>query len=183
MPIMQLTTYLIFILVIGLGFTASHLEVFSDINSWDPVHLPVPLQAYFIVHIQIPTTITLITSSTLLPPSHNWGSTHLSILYIFTPISPFLISTSTEPQSSSLGLPVHFQLLKLSSTADFPSMWGSRRGDHALVCTNWCTMCREICCNVDLGDLLNVSVLPREAPSFFPFFFFLPDSTFSACSH
>ena len=80
------------------------LSNFHDINSQDPIHLPVYHQASsFIIHIQIPTTLTFLTPRTLPPPSHSWGPTHVSILYIFhTPISPFLISTSIELQSSSL---------------------------------------------------------------------------------
>ena len=115
LPIMQLTIYLIFILVpvletIGLGFTATHLfkfsvQIFLDINSWDPAHLPVHHQAYFIVHIQIPTTLTLLILALyfFLLLTTGVQPTFPSFTY-FTPISPFhchrkypLMITATTP--------------------------------------------------------------------------------------
>ena len=129
--IMQLTTYLISILVLvleGAGYhchPAQSFKFFSVINST-------------VVSIFLYPTKPLSSHSptTLLPPPHNWGQTHLTILYIcHTPISPFLISTSTEPQTSSLVSPMFtFILLNLCSiVCRFSINWSHRWGDHALV--------------------------------------------------
>ena len=109
-PIMQLNYYLIFILVlvveaIGLGFTATNLDAFKLSNFLGykflgsrPHSCTLPSFS-FIIYIQIPTILTLLSPSTLLPPPyHNWDPTQLSILDISHP-SPH--SSSPPPQNHS----------------------------------------------------------------------------------
>ena len=140
---MHLTNYLIFILflvleVIGLGFTLPKLSSFLGHKFPRSVHLPVPHQASFIVHIHIPTTLTLLTPSTLLPPpSQNWGPTHLSIPYLLHTHLAIPISTTTEPQSSSLVSPCTSSYSSSSPAllADFPSM-GAAFG----MIMHWCAL-------------------------------------------
>ena len=136
---MQLTSYLIFILVlvfqaIGLCFTATQLEAFKfsrmDINS-HPVLLSVPHQASFIVYVQIPTTLTLLTPGTLPPTSHNWGPTYLSIPDVLS--HPHLYRTTVLQLSFSM---YSFIFLKLSSTACRFSL----NGGILRVIMHWCAL-------------------------------------------
>ena len=85
---MQQTIFLIFILVLfleakRLGFTANHLDAFIFSRPGIPsTFLITPSFFFYCSHSNF-HYFTLLTPSTLLPPpTHNWGPTHLSILYI-----------------------------------------------------------------------------------------------------
>ena len=183
--------YLIFILVlvleaIGLGFTHCHpswnIKIFMDINSWDPIHLPIITKLLFLLFtfnfhfFHSPLLFLLLLTTGIQPISRSFT--------YFTPISPFLIFTSTEPQSSSLVSPCtsSYSSSSLAMDADFHSIGGSYRVDHALMCTTWYTKCRESFSNVCWWIFL-MSLFPRRGhlPPFFSFLFFLRDYTFSDC--
>ena len=73
-------------------------------------------------------------------------STSSSFAY-FTPSphSKSLPPQNHSPPKRSISLCI-FIFFKLSSTAcRFPSMGAAFGGDHALVCSNWCTRCRRSC--------------------------------------
>ena len=142
---MQLTTYLIFILVlvleaIGMGFTGTHLKLSIFLGYKFPRCCTSSCKPTSFFYHSFTFKFPLLSlSRTLLHPPHNWGPTHLTILYIFhTPIFPFLISTSTEPKSSSLvsSLCIFIPLKFCSIVCRFSIDGDCRRIDHALVCTN-----------------------------------------------
>ena len=118
---MQLTTYLIFILVlvlkaIGLGLTATHLKVSKFlINSRDPLHLREPHQ---LLLSSFTFKFPLLSHSSTLSSPHNCGPTHLSIQL---PIPHFHLHRT---QSSSLVSPCTSSYSSSSPAllADFPSM-------------------------------------------------------------
>ena len=147
-----------------------------DTNSQDSGNLPVPHQTSFIVHIQIPTTLTVLTPSTLLPP-HNLDPTYLSIHYIFCTHLPILISNSTEPQSSSFSpCTSSYSSSSLALHEDFSS-----KGAAVRVTLLWCALIGvEGSAMSTCGVFLMPLILLSDATLFlFLLFFFLPDSTFS----
>ena len=143
--IMQLTTYLIFILVlvleaIKLGFTATQLKAFNFSRYKFQGCCPYScIPPSFFYCIQIPTTLTLLALFFLLLTTGIQLTTPSSTY--FMPPTPH--SSSPPPQnqqSSSLVSPhVHLHTPKLCCiVCRFSINGGHHPVDHALVCTNWC---------------------------------------------
>ena len=155
--------------------------MFMDIPGIPSIFLYITKLLFFI-HIQIPTTPTPFTPSTLLPPSsHNRGPTHLSILDIFHTIS---IPHRYLHRITVLQLSVFlctFILLKLSSTAtDSPSMGVALR-----VTMHWWALisipgCRDFLQCLLGGSSYYLCFYSDRPPSLSSSF--ACNSTFSVCS-
>ena len=117
--------------------------------------------------LSLSSLLALSTPSILLPPtSYNWGPPTTLFFTCFTPTSPFLIPTSTEPQSSNL-VPSSITLYSPGSSIlheYFPSF-----GTPGV----------ESFCTVYVGDFFKLSISPPLPSYSFFFFFFFRESAFS----